>query len=740
MAKKKTPQNDLSDPSVVSGQTLRLRAEERLKKQSPAQGAKTPEETSRLLHELEVHQIELEMQNEELRRAQEELEASRARYFDLYDLAPVGYLTLGEQGLILEANLTAAQMLGVERGRLTGQPVSRFIFRDDQDIYYLSRKQLFERQTPLTIELRLVGDDGKPFWVQMTAKLAQDSDGALVWRATLSDITERKQAEEMLRQSEEKYRLLFQNMAEGFALYELLYNEQGKPADWRILEVNDAYSRHTGLTLEQIVGRRISEIFPEAIPEYLPCFAKVVTDQTSVDFETFAKYIGRHQHVVTFPAGGRRFANIITDITERKRVESVVQARLRMLTAANKITMPMDEFLQLALDEIEAQTGSTIGFYHFLEADQETLSLQSWSTNTLRNLCTAEGKGSHYPISEAGVWVDCVRERRPVIHNDFSSLPHRKGLPQGHAPVTREMVVPIMRDSRVVAIIGVGNRPSNYGETDVDIALLLGDFSWEIVERKRAEQALQERTRELVKLSSTLELQVRERTAKLAKANDETRRISGKLLSAQEEERKRIAGEIHDTLGSNLTAISFKVEDTLQKHGNTPTVAAEYLEPLIPLIQESIEDCRRIQADLRPPMLDDLGLLSTLSWFFRRFKSIYSTIQVEQEIGIEEEDVPIPLKIVVFRVTQETMNNIAKYSQADLVRQSLQKQDGRMKLVIQDNGQGFNLEEIRSSNRPRKGLGITSMKERVELSGGLFAIESSEGKGTIIRAEWPIGE
>ena len=101
-----------------------------------------PEEAKRLLHELHVHQIELEMQNEELRRAQQELEASRTKYFDLYDLAPVGYVTLSEKGLILEANLTAANLLGVERGQLLQQPLTRFIVSEDQDICYRHRKQL----------------------------------------------------------------------------------------------------------------------------------------------------------------------------------------------------------------------------------------------------------------------------------------------------------------------------------------------------------------------------------------------------------------------------------------------------------------------------------------------------------------------------------------------------------------------------------------------------------------------
>ena len=140
-----------------------------------------------------------------------------------------------------------------------------------------------------------------------------------------------------------------------------------------------------------------------------------------------------------------------------------------------------------------------------MEADNETISLQNWSTNTIRNMCTAEGKGSHYPVSRAGVWTDCVHERRPVIHNDYASLPHRKGLPPGHAPVIREMVVPILRDGRIVAIIGVGNKPSDYDETDIAIASLLGDISWEIVERKQAEKHLHTLMEELKRSNADLE-------------------------------------------------------------------------------------------------------------------------------------------------------------------------------------------------------------------------------------------
>ena len=140
------------------------------------------------------------------------------------------------------------------------------------------------------------------------------------------EITTARQAQEALRESEEKYRLLFQNMTEGFALYELLYDAQGQPADWRILEVNDAYSRHTGIPRERVAGRRISELFPEAIPEYLPRFAQVVATQTPTEFETYAQAVDRHQRVITFPAGGHRFASTIEDVTDRKRADDALHA------------------------------------------------------------------------------------------------------------------------------------------------------------------------------------------------------------------------------------------------------------------------------------------------------------------------------------------------------------------------------------------------------------------------------
>ena len=176
------------------------------------------EATRQMLHELRVHQIELEMQNEELRRAQVEIEVARTQYFDLYDLAPVGYCSVDPQGMVLQANLTVATLLGLSRTALAKQPLSRFIFEADQDTYYLCRKQLLATGQRQECEFRMVTNDGAALWVHLVATLAHDADGADLMRVVLSDIGDRKLMQAAMQESEQRYRTLVEWSPEAIVI------------------------------------------------------------------------------------------------------------------------------------------------------------------------------------------------------------------------------------------------------------------------------------------------------------------------------------------------------------------------------------------------------------------------------------------------------------------------------------------------------------------------------------------
>ncbi|MBU1058714.1 MAG: GAF domain-containing sensor histidine kinase [Proteobacteria bacterium] len=175
--------------------------------------------------------------------------------------------------------------------------------------------------------------------------------------------------------------------------------------------------------------------------------------------------------------------------------QGFIEIRLSLIEYA--MTHTLHELLTQSLDEVGAFVYSPIRFYHFVEPDKKTLSLQQWSSRTRKEYCRAAGKGTHYNIDQAGVWVDCLRQKKAVIQNDYASLPHKKGLPEGHAEVVRELLVPVIRKDKVVAILGVGNKPTDYTHRDVEIVSYLADVTWEIVKEKRADEALRKTTIEL---------------------------------------------------------------------------------------------------------------------------------------------------------------------------------------------------------------------------------------------------
>ncbi len=254
------------------------------------------------------------------------------------------------------------------------------------------------------------------------------------------------------------------------------------------------------------------------------------------------------------------------------------------------------------------------------------------------------------------------------------------------------------------------------------------------------EKRIEERTAELVKTSAQFREEAQKRkeaSQALLTSQEDLRILSARLLTAQEDERKRMARELHDSIGQSLSAIKFTVENVLQEMADREACQGiRTLESAIRMVQDAVEEVRRIQRNLRPPTLDDLGILATISWYCRNFQEVYAGIRIEPRIGLAEEDVPDRIKIVLYRILQEALNNVAKHSGADRVLLSLAKRDGRIEMEIRDNGSGFDPREVFAQESTDRGLGLFSMKERAELAGGTFLLDTEKGKGTTIRVSW----
>ena len=386
-----------------------------------------------LLHELRVHHVELEMQNEELRRAYMELEESRNKYYDLFDFAPIGYVTLDTNGLIMEANLTCADMLGIERGRLLKNSFSLFVKKEYWAEFFSWKSKGFETRTNQSCDMELIRNDGRPLCARM----------------------------------------------EGMAMEE----DNGECSRIRVS---------------------------------------------------------------------------ITDITELKRYAAKLHA----------------------------------------------------------------------------------------------------------------------------------------AKTD-------------------------------------LEGRVEERTAEL-------KRLSHKILNAQEEERKRIARDLHDTLAQNLSAVKYHVEYQMNEMPEKELDCDSHFQTITSMLQDCLEETRLIITNLRPSMLDDLGIVATLHWHCREFGRMNPGIRLATQFDLKEADVPDHLKVVIFRIIQEAFHNINKHSRADSVILALRREGNQLELRIDDDGIGFEPEEALSNARHETGLGFTGMKERAALSGGSFSLTAGRAKGTKIGVSWPL--
>lgn len=299
----------------------------------------------------------------------------------------------------------------------------------------------------------------------------------------LDDIPERMQEEEKLRRSEEQFRQLF----ESHSAIQLLID----PDTGRIMHANNAAAEFYGWKVEELRDMMIQQINTLDPVVILQNMQNTIANKQNVFSFRHRRANRSIRDVEVYCSkiriNGKFLINsIIHDVTERKRFEALSAFRLKQLKIVENCTA--DEFLKATLDEAEKVTGSCIGFFHFIADDQELLAPQIWSSNTLQMMCLSEATNSFSALFEAGIWAETIRAKKPLIQNDYATLPNHCGMPEGHAKVKRIMVVPVIRGNSVKAILGIGSKPEDYDEDDARWVSSLADIAWEIVAYKKAEE------------------------------------------------------------------------------------------------------------------------------------------------------------------------------------------------------------------------------------------------------------
>ena len=513
------------------------------------------------------------------------------------------------------------------------------------------------------------------------------------------NITQRHQAEKALRQSEEKFNKAFQSSPDAILITRL--------DDGQLIEVNDGFCKIMGYSRQEALSNSTVNLSLWAHPQDREQMIVTLREKQRIENQEYQfrrksgeLLTGLLSAEIILLENEAHILSVLRDISKQKQVQELSRFRLELWEYS--ASHSLDELMQKALNEICSLTASPIGFYHFVEEDQKTLSLQAWSTRTLEEFCRAEGKGLHYNIDEAGVWVDAFHQRKPVIHNNYATLPHRKGMPAGHAEVVRQLVAPVLREKRVVSILGVGNKPSDYDENEVELVSTIADLVWTIVSHKQAEEKIQQ-----------TQIQLGEQQRELAVI----------------EERQRMARDLHDSVNQSIHSMvlfSDTLAATLEK--NNLERARHIMERLQESARQSLKETRLLLYEMQTegPMrsVDLIQNLETRLATVERRAGIRSQVILEGLL----EYCPPAWNENLFRITIEALNNALKHAQARSVQIVIRCFPARVELEVSDNGKGFELDNVNIG-----GMGLGNMSARAEELGGALTIQSNPGQGTKVR-------
>ena len=661
----------LPDEKKPQPSPMRTMAEVELARHPVAESAMRP--AAELLHELQVHQVELEMQNEALRQKQIELVEARDRYVGLYEFAPVGYLTLTPDGMIEEVNLTAVRLLGVERKDLLHRPFASLVVFADQDRWLTRFLAVMKQDGESGIELAMQQGDGTVFQALLDFVRRKVGAGSLcaagnplpgqvtVLHIALTDISELKRSH---------------------ALNEALLKAIPFPMDivdaqGRILYANGAMERVLG---RPAAGGRCWTMYRDDQTQCQGCplrqSLQVGEAATLESSDIFGGRVFEIQHTGMIYEGQEALMEIFLDVTERKQAEAELRA------TRNRLQATLDALPDLLF---EVGADGRIHDYHTHRSDLLAVPPDIFLGKTFAEVL---------PLEAAEACLAAVLEAT------------NKGWSVG-----RQFILPLPQGEHWFEL-SVAPMAATAGQ-DRRYVLLSRD----VTERKRIEARLAERDSEL--------------RAVMKEAHDRLAEFAAGQDRAVEAERKRLARELHDELGQGLTALHLDIEWLSKKLASVTPEIEDRFGAMRQMIAITGDSMRKICEDMRPGVLDDLGLEAALEDHAQKF-FLKSGIPCSWSMDRSDFGVSDPASTALFRIFQEALTNIQRHAEASAVTATLEDSGDAVILTIADDGKGLP-ENAEAGDR----FGLRGMRERTRLLNGTFAIDSARGQGTRIEVRIP---
>ncbi len=748
-----------------------------------------------LNYEHEVQLAELKEQVKELVQTQKSLQDSLRRYQDLYNSAPIGYLSLDRQGLVIEANFTISNILGVETHNLIGTPFILYVALESQDIFELHSKKIFETGTEQKCELQLVKKDGNLVPVQLSGiPVLTPLDAVVQCRATVIDSSGRKELTAGLLNVNEEMFLRSRVLDMAYDTI-LLYSP-----DDRMLYANEAACRLYGYTREEFYRTKFSQLVPEEEMTSYRNRTRTILEKGEASSEVYHLRKDGHKvlvesHSRLVEAGGRKYIiSVVRDITERKRMEEALkQSEALSSNIIQNSPYPVVvinpnlkiRYVNPAMEKLSGYTSAELigqkspypwwppekqkeyQAEDVLKSKEEIPDREReyskkngekfWVTLSIRKVM--EKDNLKYFLAS---WVDITARKKAedeIKQNELRLQSILEALTEGVALIAPDGKV-IQANKAEARILGLKSleerigghfrsprrkiiRPDGSPMPLEETAIIIAQKRKKIVQNYETGLVKEDGTTIWLNVSAVPILNrwnqvigiVRSMTdiTEQKKLQDEREQFTRRLMDAQEEERKRISRDLHDDTAQYLALISLEIDSLIEQNKLLPPDTLSRLERLHNTTEKALYEVRRFSHELRPSILEDFGLPAALEQILSEFKNACK-IKASFNIMGKERRLQNHIELALFRITQEAMNNIRKHSAATRAGINLKFTTQKVRLTVTDNGQGFTFRET-DKNRTAGSLGLVGMRERAHLIGASLKIKSELNHGTVVSVE-----